>query len=65
MSDLNCGEDNPTTEFHAPDGFNYRWYKADEPSKTLSEEQNFTIQPLDTNLYEVDVISRILMVHFV
>lgn len=58
MSDLNCGEDNPTTEFHAPDGFNYRWYKADEPSKTLSEEQNFTIQPLDTNLYEVDVISK-------
>lgn len=58
MSDLNCGEDNPTTEFSAPDGFNYRWYKADEPNITLGTDQKFTIQPLDTNLYEVDVISK-------
>ena len=58
MSDLNCGEDNPTTSFHAPDGFNYRWYRADNPTKTLSKNQDYTIEPLDTNLYEVDVISK-------
>lgn len=58
MSDLNCGEDNPTTQFNAPEGFDYRWYKATEPDVTLSDRQTFTIEPLDTAKYEVDVISK-------
>ncbi|MCQ2347667.1 MAG: PKD domain-containing protein [Paludibacteraceae bacterium] len=58
MSDLNCGEDNPTTQFNAPDGFDYRWYRTDDPDKTLSNKQTYTIEPLDTNKYEVDVISK-------
>jgi len=56
MSGLNCGEDNPTTSFTAPDGFKYRWY-LDDQTKVLSREQTFTIDPMDTLTYYVDVIN--------
>lgn len=58
MSGLNCGEDNPTTEFDAPSGFDYVWYPADNPLDTLSTSQHFHIEPMDTNIYNVNVINK-------
>ncbi len=59
MSDLNCGEDNPTTTFTAPDGFDYEWYKkADPTQRVLGTNQTFTIDPMDTAIYVVRVISK-------
>jgi len=58
LSGLNCGADNPTTTFTAPDGFNYEWYLPSDPSTILSTEQTFTISPMDTLTYNVDVISK-------
>lgn len=58
MSGMNCGIDNPTTDFKAPDGFAYSWYKLSDPSKELSTEQTFTIDPMDTATYMVDLISK-------
>ncbi len=66
LSGLNCGEDNPTTSFEAPSGFNYRWYCDEQttaldgntyaPDQTISTDQIFTIAPMDTLQYHVDVI---------
>lgn len=58
LSGLNCGEDNPTTEFEAPSGFDYVWYLADEPLDTLDRDQHFQIEPLDTNVYCVNIINK-------
>ena len=58
LSGLNCGADNPTTSFTAPTGFDYAWYLASDPSTILSHDQTFTIAPMDTLLYNVDVISK-------
>ena len=58
MSGLNCGEDNPTTKFQAPEGFDYAWYKGDDPANILSNRREFEIQPLDTTLYMVNVINQ-------
>ena len=58
MSGLNCGEDNPTTSFSAPSGFNYAWYLPTDPGNILSRNQTFTLNPLDTLTYNVDVISK-------
>lgn len=58
LSGLNCGEDNPTTSFTAPSGFDYEWYLPSDRSNVLSREQTFTIAPMDTLLYNVDVISK-------
>jgi len=58
MSGLNCGEDNPTTTFTAPSGFNYEWYLPDNSGQILSTKQTFTIDPMDTLLYNVDIISQ-------
>ncbi len=57
MSGQNCGEDNPTTTFVAPSGFKYAWYLPDKPGNILSRNQTFTIEPMDTATYQVDVIS--------
>lgn len=57
MSGQNCGEDNPTTTFTAPSGFKYEWYLPDKPGTILSRNQTFTIEPMDTFTYHVDVIS--------
>ena len=58
LSGLNCGEDNPTTSFTAPSGFDYEWYLPTDRSNVLSTDQTFTISPMDTLLYNVDVISQ-------
>ena len=58
LSGLNCGEDNPTTSFTAPSGFDYEWYLPGNPGNILSTDQTFTISPMDTMLYHVDVISQ-------
>ena len=58
MTGLNCGEDNPTTTFQAPDGFDYVWYLPDNPFDTLGTEQEFRIQPMDTLVYNVNVINK-------
>lgn len=58
MTGLNCGDSIPTTTFTAPDGFDYRWYLADDPGHVKGTQQVFTIDPLDTALYAVDVISK-------
>lgn len=58
MSGLNCGEDNPTTHFTAPSGFDYAWYKEMDPANILSSEQEFYIPPMDTNIYCVNVINK-------
>lgn len=53
---LNCG-DTPTTEFIAPDGFNYRWYKPNAPHIVLDTGQVFKLKhPNDTTTYNVDII---------
>ena len=54
-----CG-DYRADHFIAPDGFNYRWYKQSDPSETtLSTSREFRIDPLDANIYVVDVINRV------
>ena len=58
MSGLNCGEDNPTTTFQAPDGFDYVWYPAANPMDTIGREQTFEIAPMDTTVYNVNVINK-------
>ena len=56
MSGLNCGEENPTTDFIAPVGFGYRWWK-DDREQVLSTQRTFTISPMDTATYHVDLIA--------
>ena len=56
MSGMNCGEENPTTEFIAPVGFGYRWWKEDR-EHVLSTRRKFTIEPMDTATYHVDLIA--------
>ena len=56
MSGLNCGEENPTTTFTAPAGFTYRWWK-DSRDEVLSTKRSFTIAPMDTSTYRVDLIT--------
>lgn len=58
LQDLNCGEDNPTTHFAAPAGFDYVWYLPAAPADTLSTAQDFTIQPMDTATYNVNIINK-------
>lgn len=53
-----CG-DYSTDHFEAPDGFNYKWYRDDDPTKrTLSTNQRFDIDPDDPTVYVVDVIDK-------
>ena len=63
LDGINCGE-TPTTQFIAPEGFNYRWYKAYDDPKTpvddrapiLSDSIVFDVNPDDTTTYKVDII---------
>ncbi len=48
-----------TDHFEAPEGFNYKWYRADDPTKTVLETgQVFNIGRDDPTVYLVDVIDR-------
>lgn len=57
MSGLNCGEENPTTDFTAPAGFTYRWWQEDR-DHVLSTDRLFHIDAMDTTTYHVDLISK-------
>lgn len=63
---INCG-DTPTTEFIAPEGFHYRWYKAFDAKETTlltdgagnpltPESRIFHVDYRDTTTYKVDVV---------
>jgi hypothetical protein len=53
-----CG-DFSTDHFEAPDGFNYRWYLADDPTKqVLGTNRVFEIDTDDPKIYLVDIIDR-------
>ena len=54
LEGITCGQ--PTTEFIAPEGFDYRWYRADAPSNIRGTEQIFTVNETDTFTYYCDVI---------
>ena len=54
---LSCS-DTPT-EFVAPSGFNYRWYRASDLDNVISTEQIFKIEdPMDTTTYMVDIVPK-------
>lgn len=57
LQGIACG-DFSTDHFEAPEGFNYRWYKEDEPDNVLGTSQTFGISPQDTCIYLVDMISK-------
>lgn len=51
---VHCGW-TPTTQFEAPEGFNYRWYKVSMPKETLGEESIYKVDYRDTCTYAVDL----------
>lgn len=57
LTGINCG-DIPTTQFVAPAGFDYAWYLPDNPDSILGTDRIFDVDPMDTLLYNVDVISK-------
>lgn len=57
LQGIACG-DFSTDHFEAPEGFNYRWYKEDEPDNILGTQQTFGISASDTSIYLVDLISK-------
>lgn len=54
LQGIQCGW-TPTNEFIAPEGFNYRWYLIDAPTKTLSTNRIYPVDYKDTRDYAVDV----------
>lgn len=63
MDGMSCGKEN--TEFWAPNGFNYRWYKAADKfnyqlskseSYIISRSRNLSVLPNDTTKYLVDLM---------
>ena len=65
LQGIACG-DFSTDHFEAPEGFNYRWYRADDPQAgtpahnvhVLSTERVFNIDPDDADIYLVDMVDR-------
>ena len=56
LQGIACG-DFSTDHFEAPEGFNYRWYRADDPSHTvLGTGRVFNIERDDPTVYVVDII---------
>ncbi len=49
---IHCGW-TKTTEFEAPEGFNYSWYRIDNPNSILSSERIFPVDYRDTCTYAV------------
>lgn len=55
---LSCG-DIPTEEVSAPEGFNYKWYRADDPAETMvSDSMVLEVEPGDVGTYICNVISK-------
>ena len=52
-----CGDYN-VDRFQAPDGFDYRWYKASDPSTIKSDSSVLHITTQDTAIYCVDLITK-------
>ncbi len=52
-----CGDYN-VDHFQAPDGFDYRWYKASDPSTVLSDSSFLGISNRDTAIYCVDLLTK-------
>ncbi len=56
LTGLSCGEDQKSG-FQAPEGFNYRWYLKDDPTKeTITTERTMEIDASDTRTYVCEVI---------
>ncbi len=56
LQGIACG-DFTTDHFEAPEGFNYRWYRANDPAKTvLGTNREFHIGNDDPTIYLVDII---------
>ena len=56
LQGIACG-DFSTDHFEAPEGFQYRWYRADDPNKTvLSTDRIYNITNNDPTVYLVDMI---------
>lgn len=53
---ITCGDYN-VDHFQAPEGFNYRWYKASDPNVILGDSSYFAVDIQDTSVYNVDLIS--------
>lgn len=49
---MTCGNQIENT-FHAPEGFNYRWYRSDNPDSTLSTTSSLHV--VDSGLYQCHV----------
>ncbi len=57
ITGLSCGIQEETS-VNAPDGFNYEWYRADNPGTILGTDRNFRVEGTDTNVYNCDVIYK-------
>lgn len=58
LQGIACG-DFSTDHFEAPEGFNYRWYRADDPTHAvISTQRVFNIDRDDPTIYLVDLVSR-------
>ena len=55
ISGLSCGSVQ-TTSISAPDGFNYEWYNASNPTVVVSTDKDLDIPLNDTSTYYCDVI---------
>ena len=54
LEGLSCGEVN--TQFVAPDGFKYLWYKKNHPSEVVGHDRVLEVLPEDTCHYAVDLM---------
>lgn len=56
ISGMSCDE--RATELRVPEGFRYRWYKTDDPKRTVVCTENvFRPEPDDVSSYYIDMIS--------
>ncbi len=58
ISKTGCG-DSENSVFTAPDGFRYRWYKKNNPSLVLSQDQTLNIPKGDVDTFCVDLIQMV------
>lgn len=55
LEGMNCG-DTPTTEFIAPEGFNYEWYDVADPDSIICRDRVMPVKPDDRRQFEVKII---------